>query len=79
MEFNPEAIDEATLALMYLVTFKSRPAYRAWKSFDWDSLNRLHEAGYIGDPVGKAKSVWLTDEGLVESKRLAEELFGSDS
>jgi hypothetical protein len=30
----------------------------------------------IYDPVGKTKSVVLTDEGLAASKRLFKELFG---
>jgi hypothetical protein len=30
----------------------------------------------ICDPVGKAKSVVLTDEGLTESERLFRKLFG---
>jgi hypothetical protein len=38
-------------------------------------MNRLHEKGFIFDPVSKAKSVALTEEGLVESKRLFQELF----
>ncbi len=36
---------------------------------DWDALGRLHEKGMIFDPVGKAKSVVLTQEGLQESKQ----------
>jgi hypothetical protein len=35
--------------------------------------------GYISDPVGKAKSVIFTEEGLRESERLLEELFGADA
>ena len=35
----------------------------------------LHHKGYITDPVGKARSVVLTDEGLKESQRLFEALF----
>jgi hypothetical protein len=42
------------LALLYL-TLHDR--YRAWKGFDWDVLNRLHERGFIEDPVNKTKSV----------------------
>ena len=38
-------------------------------------LNRLHESGYIHDPVNKAKSVMLTDEGAERSKRLFEKHF----
>jgi hypothetical protein len=30
---------------------------------DWDLLAVLHERGWIEDPVGKAKSVALTEEG----------------
>jgi len=38
-------------------------------------LNRLHERGYIDDPVSKAKSVMLTEEGAERSKRLFEKHF----
>lgn len=73
MNLDEEKIDRAVLALLYLGLHQER---RAWKGFDWDAMNRLHENGYISDPVGKAKSVVFTDEGLFESKRLLEELFG---
>ncbi|WP_321806769.1 DUF6429 family protein [Burkholderia sp. BCC1993] len=66
------AVDDAVLALLYLTLHDHN---RAWKSFDWDVLNRLHERGLIGDPVNKAKSVVLTDEGLLESERLFTRLF----
>jgi hypothetical protein len=48
---------------------------RAWKGFDWDAMNRLHEKGFISNPVGKAKSVLLSDKGLQESERLFRRLF----
>jgi hypothetical protein len=67
MEIDTEKVDEAVLALLYL-TLHDRP--RAWKSFDWATLNRLHAKGLIADPVSKAKSVALTDEGLRASERL---------
>ena len=41
-------------------------------------MNRLHEKGYISDPVGKAKSVAFTDTGLQEAERLLEKLFAED-
>ena len=69
---NTERVDEAILALLYLGVHEGN---RAWKGFDWDSMERLHQKGYITDPVGKAKSVVLTDEGLRESQRLFEALF----
>ena len=38
-------------------------------------MNRLHEQGFISDPIGKAKSVVLSDRGLAEAERLFNELF----
>ncbi|MBI5275549.1 MAG: hypothetical protein HY854_03740 [Burkholderiales bacterium] len=74
MDFDEDKVDQAVLALLYLTLHDQ---YRAWKSFDWDVMNRLYEKGFIGNPVNKAKSIVLTDEGLAESKRLFEELFGN--
>jgi len=65
-------IDEVVLALFQLTLHEH---FRAWKGFDWGVLNRLFEQGYICDPVNKNKSVALTDEGLVESKRLFQKWF----
>ncbi|KVC64812.1 hypothetical protein WS63_26450 [Burkholderia stagnalis] len=80
MKVDNAAIDDAVLALLYLTLHDHN---RAWKSFDWEVLNRLHERGLIGDPVNKAKSVVMTDEGLREAERLFRRLFvnadGADS
>ncbi len=73
MGLNTDRIDEAVLALLQLGLHDGS---RAWKSFDWDAMARLHEKGYISDPVGKAKSVVFTEEGLRESNRLLDALFG---
>ncbi|WP_126286514.1 DUF6429 family protein [Burkholderia stagnalis] len=75
MKVDNAAIDDAVLALLYLTLHDHN---RAWKSFDWEVLNRLHERGLIGDPVDKAKSVVMTDAGLRESERLFKRLFVSD-
>ena len=72
METDTDKIDEAVLALLYLTLHDGA---RAWKSFDWDAMHRLHEKGYISNPVGKAKSVVLTEEGLREAERLFIKLF----
>ena len=72
MEIDTAKIDEAVLALLYLTLHDGT---RAWKGFDWDTLNRLHAKGLISDPVSKAKSVVLTGEGLHASERLFNELF----
>jgi hypothetical protein len=71
-ELDEDKIDQTVLALLYLTLHDQ---FRAWKGFDWEALNRLHEKGMIGNPVGKAKSVVFTDEGLRESERLFNEMF----
>jgi hypothetical protein len=38
-------------------------------------MDRLHDKGMIQDPVGKVKSVVLTEEGLRRSKQLFESMF----
>ena len=48
---------------------------RAWKGFDWDALGRLHAKDLIFHPVGKTKSVSLTDEGLKQCKEAFYRLF----
>ncbi len=76
MQINKDAIDEMTLALMYLVMWKERQmGTRAWKGFDWDTMNRLYEKGYIGNPKGKAKSVYVTEEGSKQAQELFEKHF----
>jgi hypothetical protein len=75
MAINNEKVDEMTLALLYLTTFKDKYGLRAWKSHSWDVLDRLHERGDIHDPATKAKSVRLTAEGAERSKRLFEKHF----
>lgn len=71
MEIDKNKIDDAILALLYLTLDRDG---RAWKGFDWSAMNRLHEKGFIGDPVNKAKSVWLTDEGIARSEQLFREM-----
>ncbi len=75
MKLNTDRIDEVVLALLSLGLHDD---VRAWKSFDWDAMNRLHEKGYITDPVGKAKAVVFTEDGLRESERLVKTLFGEN-
>jgi hypothetical protein len=45
----------------------------------WDAMDRLHTKGMVGDPVGKAKPVWLTEEGLRRSRELFMQRFCSDA
>ena len=72
MEMDTDKVDEAVLALLYLTLHDGA---RAWKGFDWDTLNRLHAKGFISGPASKAKSVLLTAEGLRASEQLFTRLF----
>ncbi|MEM9354831.1 MAG: DUF6429 family protein [Pseudomonadota bacterium] len=76
LKLDTQKVDDAVLALLSLGFHGDRYNARAWKSHDWDSLSRLQEAGYIQDPVGKAKSVVFTEEGLKRSEELLSKLFG---
>lgn len=76
MELNTGKLDETVLALLYLGIHEEN---RTWKSFDWGTMNRLYEKDFISNPVGKAKSVLLTEEGLRESERLFKKMFSQSS
>ncbi len=71
-DIDPERIDDAVLALLWLGLHDGR---RTWKGFDWDALDRLHRKGMISDPAGKARSVVFTEEGRREAERLFRALF----
>jgi hypothetical protein len=73
MNIDTAKIDDAVLALLLLGLHDGA---RAWKGFDWDAMDRLHQMGYISDPRGKAKSVVFSEEGLERAERLLQELFG---
>jgi hypothetical protein len=72
MDIDEQKIDEAVLGLLYLTLHDGG---RAWKGFDFETMNRLHEKGFIENPVNKNKSVALTERGIIESKRAFELLF----
>jgi hypothetical protein len=74
MTLDNDKIDQAVLALLYLGLHDDD---RAWKGFDWEAMNRLHDKGFISDPRGKAKSVVFTEAGLSEARRLLHALFSN--
>lgn len=74
MKIDENKVDDAVLALLWLTLHDNN---RAWKGFDWDSLERLHKKGMIGSPGGRVKSVVLTKEGLDAAERLFEQLFSA--
>ena len=76
MTLDEGKIDRAMLAILYLGLHDGA---RAWKGFDWETMHRLHEKGFIADPRGQARSVVFTEAGLDEAKRLLEQSFSSES
>jgi hypothetical protein len=74
MEIDTERVDAAVLALLLLGL---HDGCRVWKGFDWDAMERLHKKGFISDPLGKAKSIILTEEGQREAERLFAEMFAA--
>jgi hypothetical protein len=72
MEYDQDKVDEMVLALLYLTLHDGG---RAWKGHDWEAMNRLHQKGMISDPVGKAKSVMLTEDGEKRSEELFRKYF----
>ena len=72
MEIDETKIDEAVLALLFLTLHDGA---RAWKGHDFEVMNRLHEKGFIENPIGKTKSFWLTEDGLKKSEELFNKLF----
>lgn len=77
MEYDRDKVDEAVLALLWLTSFdEDEYGARAWKSHDWDAMDRLYEKGFIANPRSKAKSVVLTETGLKRSRELFCKVFG---
>jgi hypothetical protein len=76
MEYDRDKVDEVVLALLTLTMVEDRYGLRAWKGHDWETMNRLHEKGFISDPKTKAKSVVMTEEGAKRAKELFAKHFG---
>jgi hypothetical protein len=71
---HPSRIDDAVLALLAAHLFD---AHSSWKGYGFDVMNHLHDAGYLFNPVGKRKSVRLTEEGMARGLELARPLSGA--
>ena len=74
-----QALHDLTLAMIYLTRFKEKGRLRsenqlfhAWKSYDWDTLDKLSEEELIIDRHGN-KSLYLTEEGEQKAKEILEQ------
>ena len=75
MDYNKDKVDEYTLALLYLVAWGDKHGMRTWKGFDWETMDRLCDKGYISDPKSKARSVVMTNEGYEKAEELFKKYF----
>ena len=73
-----KAIMELTLLLMYLnrfteeKEFKSAKDFFAWKGYNFDIINKLDDEDFISQGKYRNKSVYITEKGIEEAKKLLE-------
>lgn len=73
-------IQELSLLLMYLSSWEEKDilgsvVHRAWKGYDFSILDQLQKEGLI-DFSYKAKSLYLSDEGVQKANTLLDK-FGT--
>ena len=74
-----EAVHDLTLALLYLTRFKEGRGkqedqlFRAWKSYDWDTVDKLNSERFVIDKHGN-KSLLLTENGVKRAREILDEL-----
>lgn len=73
MTYDAAKIEETVLALLGAFEFDNG---RAWKQFDFGVMDALFDKGLITDPKGKHRSVYLTEDGMLRAKSLAQTMFG---
>jgi hypothetical protein len=66
MAIDTDRIDDCVPAVLPLGRHDGQ---RVWKSFGWDAMDGLQKKGMISNPVGRAKSVVLTNEGLERAEQ----------
>jgi Domain of unknown function (DUF6429) len=76
MAYDKDKVDDTVLALLHLTACDYGSGPRAWKGHDWDTLDRLHQKGFIGNPTSMAKSVSMTEEGKARAEQLFHQIFG---
>jgi len=69
-----QQIKELTLLLLWLTCWNEAkkdesPFYRSWRGYDFGILDELRKEELIGGSY-KAKSVYLTEGGIKEAKKL---------
>lgn len=71
-DLDTDNLDDAALAILSLTLHDGN---RVWKGIDWSITDRLHAKGLIHDPIGKAKSLALTEDGLARAELALAKFF----
>lgn len=62
------------MLLIYLTSWAEKESYGkykiAWKRYDFDILNKLQDEELIGGSTYKAKSTYITEQGIEKAKEL---------
>lgn len=71
--------EDLTLLLIYLTSWSEKMSdgthiQRAWKGYDFDTLDALTEKSYIYGSK-RAKSVYLTEEGVERARNLEKRIL----
>lgn len=73
-----KAIKELTLLLMYLnrfteeKDFKTAKDFYTWKGYNFNIINELNDEDFIYQGKYRSKSVYITEKGIEEAKKLLE-------
>jgi hypothetical protein len=78
---NAKLVHDITLLLLYLTSWQEKvgsldSVTRSWRSYDWDALDALRDEGFVSGSY-KAKSVYLSEEGMSEAKKLLQRFEGA--
>lgn len=76
LDYDKDKVDEVALALLHLTTYEGELGLRAWKNIDLGVLTRLHEKGFISNPITKSKSVAISEQAAAKAEELFKRYFG---
>jgi hypothetical protein len=75
LEYDKDKVDELALALLHLSTYDGELGLKAWKNLDLGILTRLHEKGFISNPINRSNSVVISKEAAEKSEQLFRKHF----
>jgi hypothetical protein len=74
-EYDKDKVDEFALALLHLSTYDGEMGLKVWKNLDLGILTRLHEKGFISNPINSSKTVVISKEAAEKSEQLFRKHF----